>query len=120
MLQDCKSLKAVTLPTGIKLIGIHAFSCCSALESINLPFGLLYIDANAFVACKSSRHHLAARKRDHRIFDHAFANWAALLRASRCQRAALKFLHTRYFPPSVMGCRFFGRSSRYVTSCRRA
>ena len=50
---NIKTLKKVTLPSGVKYIVEGAFSGCTALSSINLPSSLTDIGDDAFCNCKS-------------------------------------------------------------------
>ena len=45
----------VTVPAGVKRIGVNAFRSCSALEEITLPEGLEEIGAGAFFQCEDLR-----------------------------------------------------------------
>jgi len=51
--QDCKSLKNITLPNGIKQIGFAAFLSCSNLENVYIPDSLTVIGESAFSNCTS-------------------------------------------------------------------
>ena len=42
---NCKTLKTITLPDSIEILGVTAFSNCTALEVANLPANLKYIRA---------------------------------------------------------------------------
>lgn len=48
-----KKLTSITLPEGIKSIGVSAFENCSSLVRINLPGSVTEIDARAFSNCIS-------------------------------------------------------------------
>lgn len=57
---NCKTLKTITLPDSIEILGANAFSYCTALEVANLPANLKYIwapaygrDAHCFQGCSS-------------------------------------------------------------------
>lgn len=45
---NCKTLKTITLPDSIEILGVTAFSNCTALEVANLPANLKYIRAPAY------------------------------------------------------------------------
>ncbi len=47
---ECKSLKSVTIPKGVKYIGGNAFDCC-ALKSVTIPKGVKQIGNSAFANC---------------------------------------------------------------------
>ncbi len=49
----CEGLKTVTLPRGLKSIGVRAFSHCSALESLSLPDSLRLLESSAFYGCRA-------------------------------------------------------------------
>jgi hypothetical protein len=49
----CESLKAVTIPEGVKRIGFCAFECCKSLSKVSLPYGLEEIEEYAFNDCRS-------------------------------------------------------------------
>lgn len=46
--ENCKTLKTITLPDSIEILGVTAFSNCTALEVANLPANLKYIGAPAY------------------------------------------------------------------------
>lgn len=48
---DAKTLKAVTVPEGVKCISTKAFASCSALVSVSLPKSLEEIGNSAFYGC---------------------------------------------------------------------
>lgn len=48
-----QSVKRVTLPDTIKVIGTAAFSGCASLEEINMPAELEIIESDAFNSCKA-------------------------------------------------------------------
>lgn len=49
--KGCSSLTSVTLPEGLKTIGIRGFDVCTSLESINFPSTLTSIGDYAFALC---------------------------------------------------------------------
>ncbi len=51
--KNCKNLKSIHLPSGIKRIERRAFEGCSSLESIKLPSELDYMDYQVFSGCTS-------------------------------------------------------------------
>ena len=51
--KGCQTLKEVTLPNSIKIIGNEAFSGCTNLKSITLPQNLTAIEDHAFYECSS-------------------------------------------------------------------
>ena len=51
--KGCSSLTSVTLPEGLKTIGIRGFDVCTSLESINFPSTLTSIGDYAFALCNS-------------------------------------------------------------------
>ena len=57
--KNCKTLKTITLPDSIEILGVEAFSNCTALEVANLPANLKYIMVdswsfgNGFAHCSS-------------------------------------------------------------------
>lgn len=53
MFCDCTALKNVSLPEGIKSIGVSSFSGCGALTEIELPNSLLTLGEYAFYRCNS-------------------------------------------------------------------
>ena len=54
----CKALKSVTLPEGITIIGSHAFSECIGLKGITIPESVTSIGNHAFSACNEiNRNH---------------------------------------------------------------
>lgn len=48
---DCDSLTTVTIPSGIKSIGVSAFQGCSALTTVTIPADLFTISQSAFKNC---------------------------------------------------------------------
>ena len=50
---NCDDLTSITLPQGVKSIGDKAFYSCDALTSITLPQGLESIGEHAFYSCSS-------------------------------------------------------------------
>ncbi len=50
---QCKSLKTIRLPAGLKVLPAQMFAECSALESVALPEGLEEIGDEAFASCKA-------------------------------------------------------------------
>lgn len=48
---DCQSLKKITLPDSVKVLGYGAFSSCESLKSVDLGKGLEVIGQSAFSAC---------------------------------------------------------------------
>lgn len=53
MFYECTALKNVSLPEGIKSIGVSSFSGCGALTEIELPNSLLTLGEYAFYRCNS-------------------------------------------------------------------
>lgn len=49
----CYSLKSVTLPNSLEMVGASAFYCCTALTEISFPAGLKTIGNKAFDYCQS-------------------------------------------------------------------
>ena len=49
--KGCSSLTSVTLPEGLKTIGIRGFDVCTSLENINFPSTLTSIGDYAFALC---------------------------------------------------------------------
>lgn len=47
----CRNLKTITLPDGLKYIGIAAFRDCSSLSELNIPNGVGYLGISAFEGC---------------------------------------------------------------------
>lgn len=50
---DCKKLKEITMPDGVKNIGDEAFSGCTSLKSITIPSSVISIGSRAFSSCYS-------------------------------------------------------------------
>ena len=48
--EDCKTLKAITLPDSIEMLEADTFWTCNALEVANLPANLKYIKQHAFMS----------------------------------------------------------------------
>lgn len=53
MFYNCTALKNVSLPEGIKNIGVSSFSGCGALAEIELPNSLLTLGEYAFYSCNA-------------------------------------------------------------------
>ncbi len=53
--RNCNSLVKITLPNGIKRIGVAAFADCSSLTSIEIPNSVICIGDSAFSSCSSLR-----------------------------------------------------------------
>ncbi|WP_455634609.1 leucine-rich repeat domain-containing protein, partial [Parabacteroides sp.] len=51
MFYDCNGLKDVTLPEGLKTIGVSAFLFCSAMTGITIPTTVTTIKSSAFSEC---------------------------------------------------------------------
>jgi hypothetical protein len=51
--QGCVNLRAVTLPTGLRHIGVSAFEHCAKLRSIVIPLGVHNIFSSTFEGCTS-------------------------------------------------------------------
>lgn len=51
--KDCTTLRSVTIPSDIKIIGANAFAGCTALANVRYYEGLERIDASAFANCSS-------------------------------------------------------------------
>lgn len=51
--RDNKSVKAVTLPQGLNMIGQYTFSGCTNLAEVNIPDSVTVIGARAFTECIS-------------------------------------------------------------------
>ena len=49
--ENCKQLKSVTIPEGIKTIGLDAFSGCNSLTSVKIPASVTYVAPRAFYSC---------------------------------------------------------------------
>lgn len=49
--ENCKQLKQVTIPEGIKTIGSDAFSGCNSLASVKIPASVTYVAPRAFYSC---------------------------------------------------------------------
>ena len=47
------NVTSITIPSGVKSIGINAFYGCSSLTAITIPSGVTSIGASAFQACSS-------------------------------------------------------------------
>lgn len=50
---ECKNLKSVTLPYGLKKLGAYAFKGCKALEDIEIPDDIEIIGEETFAECTS-------------------------------------------------------------------
>lgn len=50
---ECKKLKKVTMPKGLKVIGEESFAHCESLETIEIPKSVERIGNDAFFCCKS-------------------------------------------------------------------
>ena len=50
--ENCTSLKEISIPKNVEVIGVEAFKGCSALEGILLDNGLKVIAADAFADCE--------------------------------------------------------------------
>lgn len=50
--QNCRGLKHITIPEGVKYLGKNAFYDCNKLESVHLPSTLLTIGDQAFLLCQ--------------------------------------------------------------------
>ena len=50
--QNCTSLKKITIPSSVEIIGVEAFKGCTALSEITLNGGLKIIAADAFAECE--------------------------------------------------------------------
>ena len=57
--KGCSSLTSVTLPEGLKTIGIRGFDVCTSLESINFPSTLTSIGDYAFALCAALKGEIA-------------------------------------------------------------
>ena len=77
--QDCVTLKAVTLPPGVKYIETAAFWGCKRLKQIVIPEGVTRIGQAAFRDCKSLRE-LTIPEGVTRIEPRAFENCQSLRR----------------------------------------
>jgi hypothetical protein len=53
---SCADLKKVTLPAGIKKIGVGAFSFCSSLTELALPDSLERVGRQGFAYCSRMKH----------------------------------------------------------------
>ncbi|MFR9513370.1 MAG: leucine-rich repeat protein [Rikenellaceae bacterium] len=51
--ENCTSLKTITMPDSIKLIGCKAFKGCSSLATITIPGSVTEIGSQAFADCTS-------------------------------------------------------------------
>ena len=51
--RNCRGLKRVTLPNGIKEIPMYCFENCSSLAEIDIPASVTYVGFNAFNGCTS-------------------------------------------------------------------
>lgn len=51
--RNCKSLKVLVIPDGVKVIDADAFEGCTSLERVILPEGFQCIESNAFSNCTS-------------------------------------------------------------------
>ena len=49
----CKTLKSISIPSGVKTIGDEAFWNCICLETVSMADGLLSIGGDAFAGCRS-------------------------------------------------------------------
>ena len=50
---NCSSLTSITIPSSVTSIGNSAFYYCSSLASITIPSGVTSIGARAFASCSS-------------------------------------------------------------------
>ncbi|MBD5433972.1 MAG: leucine-rich repeat domain-containing protein [Treponema sp.] len=64
-------LKTVTIPKGVKAIGMETFKDCESLESITLPRGVTEIGTDAFWECTSLKS-LSIPRSVTKIDDYAF------------------------------------------------
>ena len=48
---ECMSLKEITIPSSVKIIGEKAFRNCSELVSVELPPSLIRIEEKTFLGC---------------------------------------------------------------------
>ena len=55
MFDGCTSLSEISLPEGLKYIGMYAFSGCSSLTELDIPDTVDHIDTHAFIECTSLR-----------------------------------------------------------------
>ena len=51
--QNCSALKSIDIPSGIKIINYICFSGCTSLETVSLHDGLIYIEPSVFSNCTS-------------------------------------------------------------------
>lgn len=49
--ENCKQLKQVIIPEGIKTIGLDAFSGCNSIASVKIPASVTYVAPRAFYSC---------------------------------------------------------------------
>ena len=53
MFEGCDSLREITIPDSVKVIGGQAFENCTALSVISIPTDVTLIDISAFANCTS-------------------------------------------------------------------
>lgn len=49
----CTSIKSVTIPEGVEVIGSYAFQNCTSLKSVKLPDSVTELGGSAFYGCSS-------------------------------------------------------------------
>ena len=52
---DCESLKSVTIPDSVTIIGDHSFANCYSLTTVKIGTGVTSIENNAFYRCIALR-----------------------------------------------------------------
>ena len=65
---DCRSLKYVTLPSGLKTLGDRAFGNCVSLEYISLPDGLTDV-SSAFYGCTALKELIIPKSVTHGYYE---------------------------------------------------
>lgn len=75
--RNCKSLKSITLPSGLEVIGADAFTNCVNLVSVEIPNTVKNIGEFAFAGCKSLQN-VTLPNCFLRIWTGAFANCESL------------------------------------------